>query len=322
MTATVETTGLPFVSVVLVVYDMNREAPRTLHTLSPAYQKGIGADQYEVLVVDNGSPEPLGEHVVHGYGPNFRYHYVDQASPSPVGAINTGVSMTRGDVVAVMIDGARMVTPGLLGYARRAFALYADPVVTCPAWHLGPKLQQLSVSEGYDKKREDALLAGIDWRRNGYRLFEIGAPAGSSKDGCFMAMTESNAVFLQRDRFDALGGYDPAFDLPGGGMVNLDFYRRACERTRTDLVVLFGEGSFHQLQGGISTNVPRDETRRRVATWKAQYETIRGGPYRPPEARPVFLGQLHPAVMPFIRFSAERYEAALARSRSGTQSPT
>ncbi len=313
---------MPFVSVVLVVYDMNREAPRTLHTLSAAYQRGIEADQYEVLVVDNGSPEPLGEALVRSCGPNFRYHYIDQASPSPVAAINTGVSMTRGEVVAVMIDGARMVTPGLLDYGRRAFALYADPVVTCPAWHLGPKLQQLSVSEGYDKKQEDALLAGIDWRRDGYRLFEIGTPAGSSKEGCFMAMTESNAVFLHRRGFDALGGYDPAFDLPGGGMVNLDFYRRAGERPGTELVVLFGEGSFHQLHGGISTNVPREETRRRVATWKAQYEIIRGECYRPPQARPVFLGHLHPAVMPFIRFSAERYEAALARVQSGGQSPT
>ncbi len=127
-----DTNGRPFISVVIVVYDMNREAPRTLHTLSAAYQRGIEADQYEVLVVDNGSPEPLGEAVVRGCGPNFRYHYIDQASPSPVAAINTGVAMTRGEVVAVMIDGARMVTPGLLDYGRRAFALYADPVVTCP----------------------------------------------------------------------------------------------------------------------------------------------------------------------------------------------
>ena len=317
-----DTNGRPFISVVIVVYDMNREAPRTLHTLSAAYQRGIEADEYEVLVVDNGSPEPLGEAVVRGCGPNFRYHYIDQASPSPVAAINTGVAMTRGEVVAVMIDGARMVTPGLLDYGRRAFGLYADPVVTCPAWHLGPKPQQLSVSEGYDKQREDALLAGIDWRRNGYRLFEVGAPAGSSRDGCFMAMTESNAVFLRRAGFDDMGGYDPAFDLPGGGMVNLDFYRRACDRPGTDLVVLFGEGSFHQLHGGISTNVPRDETQRRVATWKAQYETIRGEPYRPPKARPVFLGHLHPAAMPFIRFSAERREAALARAQTGGHSLT
>jgi hypothetical protein len=51
---------------------MNREAPRTLHTPSAACQRGIEADQYDVLVVDNGSPEPLGEALVRSCGPNFR----------------------------------------------------------------------------------------------------------------------------------------------------------------------------------------------------------------------------------------------------------
>jgi glycosyltransferase involved in cell wall biosynthesis len=304
--AAATSTKPPFLSVVVVVYDMNREAPRTLHTLSAAYQRGLASEDYEVLVVDNGSPTPLGESSVRVFGPNFRYHHVVQASSSPVAAINTGVSMTGGEVVAVMIDGARMVTPGLLDYARRAFGLYPDPVVTCPAWHLGSKPQQLSVGEGYDEAQEDALLSGINWRQDGYRLFEIGALAGSSKNGCFLPMTESNAIFLRRESMEALGGYDSAFDLPGGGMVNLDFYRRACERPGVDLVVLFGEGSFHQLHGGISTNVPREETRRRVAIWRAQYEAVRGEVYRPPKLRPVFLGHLHPAALPFIQFSAAR----------------
>ncbi|MEZ5285163.1 MAG: hypothetical protein R2712_10215 [Vicinamibacterales bacterium] len=49
----------PALSVVVVVFDMAREAPRTLFTLSPAYQ-GLPADTYEVIVVDNGSSPPLG----------------------------------------------------------------------------------------------------------------------------------------------------------------------------------------------------------------------------------------------------------------------
>ena len=53
----VEPTGT--LSVVLVVHDMARELPRTLRSLSPRYQVGLAADDYEVIVVDNGSVEPV-----------------------------------------------------------------------------------------------------------------------------------------------------------------------------------------------------------------------------------------------------------------------
>ena len=46
-------------SVVVVAHDMARELPRTLRTLSVPYQRGIDSTAFEVIVVDNGSPEPL-----------------------------------------------------------------------------------------------------------------------------------------------------------------------------------------------------------------------------------------------------------------------
>ena len=49
----------PVLSVVVVVHDMARELPRTLRTLDPAHQRGIAADDYEVVVVDNGSVVPV-----------------------------------------------------------------------------------------------------------------------------------------------------------------------------------------------------------------------------------------------------------------------
>ena len=67
-------------------YDMAREAPRTLHSLSRAYQRDIDDLAYEVIVVDNGSsPEQrLTEEVVRSFGPEF--HLLDMgssATPSP-----------------------------------------------------------------------------------------------------------------------------------------------------------------------------------------------------------------------------------------------
>jgi hypothetical protein len=38
---------------------MRREIPRTLHSLSVPYQKNMWREQYEVILVDNGSePNP------------------------------------------------------------------------------------------------------------------------------------------------------------------------------------------------------------------------------------------------------------------------
>lgn len=42
-------------TVVVVFYNMKREAARTLHSLSRAYQQGIDDITYDVVVVDNGS---------------------------------------------------------------------------------------------------------------------------------------------------------------------------------------------------------------------------------------------------------------------------
>ena len=46
-------------TVVVVFYNMRREAARTLQSLSRAYQQGIDDVGYEVIVVENGSrPRP------------------------------------------------------------------------------------------------------------------------------------------------------------------------------------------------------------------------------------------------------------------------
>ena len=42
-------------SVVVVAHDMSRELPRTVRSLAPDYQRGVKADDYEVIVIDNGS---------------------------------------------------------------------------------------------------------------------------------------------------------------------------------------------------------------------------------------------------------------------------
>jgi tetratricopeptide (TPR) repeat protein len=304
----------PDVSLVVVVYNMAREAPRTLYSLSAAYQRHIAADDYEVIVVDNGSRPPFNAEVVAGLAGNFRLIRMDPAHPSPARAANLGLAEARGKVVGMMIDGARMVTPGLVHFARHGARLYERAAVTALTWHLGFDMQGWAIEAGYDKDREDALLASIDWPQDGYRLFEIATLAGSSTDGWFIAPAESNALFLRRETWNDLGGLDERFDAPGGGYVNADLWNRTLELPGVGQVILLGEGTFHQLHGGVATNATPQSLSQSLAQWAEQYEAIRGRPLRrpAPQSPPTYLGTLpRPALARFVRAALDPARARL-----------
>jgi glycosyltransferase involved in cell wall biosynthesis len=287
------------VSIVVVVHNMAREAPRTLHSLSPSYQQGINADDYEIIVIDNGSSPPFDAKVLDGLGGNFRLVRIDSAPPSPVQAVNRGLAEARGRVIGVMIDGARMVTPGFIHFARQGVRLYPRAVVATLGWYLGRDQQRWAMESGYDQKQEDELLASIGWPRDGYRLFEIAAFDESSTDGWFAPISETNGLFLSRKSWDLLGGVDERFDAAGGGFVNLDTLTRALELPDSELVILLGEATFHQLHGGIATNADYRSFPAKLAKWQAQYEAIRGHSMKipSPENR-TYLGVLPPAALP------------------------
>ena len=294
-------------SVVVVVHEMARELPRTLHSLSPAHQRGIERDEYEVVVVDNGSTRPVDGGLVAGFEGHLRVERIDPAPPSPARAANHGIRLATGDLVGLVVDGARMASPGLLAEARRAARLASRPVITAPAFHLGDVPHMRAAEVGYDQAAEDELLARSGWLADGYRLFEVSTPAASWGRGLFGPAGESSSLFCPRAVWDELGGLDERFTLPGGGLVNHDLYRRACALPGAELVVLLGEGTFHQYHGGAATS--------RRHTWDemhAEYEAVTGGPHRPPANRALYLGPARPALLPLIERSARQAIGRLA----------
>jgi hypothetical protein len=292
----------PKLSVVVIAYNMARELPRTLQTLSASFQRDIAVDDYEVIVVDNGSTAPADEALCRRLCPNAVFHTLADAPPSPVAAINHGLAQARGALVGVCIDGARMLSPRLLATALDAARLHPRPVIGTLAFHLGPDVQSRSVANGYHQQAEDALLASVDWVADGYQLFSIAVFASSSADGWFTLPAETNALFLTRDHWQALGGYDPAFVAPGGGLVNLDTWARACADPSGSVILLLGEATFHQVHGGIATNSP-------VSKWQPfhdEYVRVRGTGYVRPDGMPTLFGHLPPAALPSVLASAQR----------------
>ncbi|WP_375413856.1 class I SAM-dependent methyltransferase [uncultured Bradyrhizobium sp.] len=298
----------PQLSVVVVVYDIPREAPRTLQSLSAGYQRDIAPGDYEVIVVDNGSDPALDPELVASYGSNFRLIRVAPASPSPAHAVNRGIAEARGGIVGVLIDGARIASPGLLHFALHGATLYDKAVVATLGWYLGFDFQRFAMRMGYDAAQEDALLASIKWPEDGYRLFEISTLDESSVEGWFCPIAESNALFLKRELWDTLQGMDERFDGPGGGLLNLDMFDRALGLPGAQLVILLGEGTFHQLHGGVATNSPAERLPETWQKWASQYARIRQRAYQVPAPGkpPAYIGTLsRPVLLHFTRAAVD-----------------
>ncbi|MEM8696108.1 MAG: glycosyltransferase family 2 protein [Pseudomonadota bacterium] len=290
----------PLLSIVVIFHDMRREAERTLYTLSTAYQRGASTALYEVIAIDNGSRAPLDPGRVAAFGSNFTYVALETRSPSPAAAVNRGMRMTRGSLVATIVDGARMASPGLVQTTVHAAAKHSQPFVVALAWHLGPDIQNVSMLDGYDQAGEDAMLASIDWRADGYRLFDIATLAPSSRCGFRGGMPSECSWFaMRRDTFFQTGGFDERFQSPGGGLVNQDFLNRVMASPDIEPVVLLGEGSFHQFHGGVATNVPMDAHPMRG--FREEYARIRGEAFTSKIfAEPAYFGDMPPQAERFM----------------------
>lgn len=267
-------------SIVVVCYNMARELPRTLRSLHRSYQHRSDDLDYEVLVIDNGSNPPLGAGVVESFGPQYRYHYLKDPPPSPAYALNYGAEAATGEVLGLMVDGATLLSPGAFDKVRRCFLAHRRPVVALRYFFLGPGEQNETIRQGYSREVEDGLLQRIAWPQDGYRLFEISTPLrfpGQKKSSWMDKIIESNCLWMRRETFFEIGRCDERFDLPGGGFMNIDLFQRAANHTGTELILLIGEGVFHQIHGGTTTNVAPDLRDSEVETYRQQYRAIHGG---------------------------------------------
>src|SRR5258707_9231066 len=128
-------------SLVVISFNMRRELPRTIRTLAPPMQRGLAAADYEVIVVDNGSTAMFDPDECRRWIPDLAIHHMPDPSPSPVPAINRGLTLATGDLVGVFIDGARMASPGLLATALLAAKAHARPAIRSRSFHLGSTVQ-------------------------------------------------------------------------------------------------------------------------------------------------------------------------------------
>ncbi len=286
-----EATDSVKISFVVITYNMQREAERTLKSLTKEYQEGVEGLNYEVIVIDNGSSKPLEKETIEAFGENFRYYYIENAAESPAHAINFGAKKAAGEFLALMIDGAHILSPGVLHYASKAITQYEEPIIAVQYWYLGPGSQNITTMNGYNEDVEDELIESVDWPNNGYGLYSISQKIPKNHSW-LEALFESNCLFIRKRLFDAIGGANENFDFPGGGFLNADIYKEAAEFGGVQVVTILGEGSFHQVHGGTTTNIPPKELDSLIRMYREQYKKIKGQEYQLANTQIQYIGHM------------------------------
>ncbi len=298
------TESKPLLSVIVVAYDMPRQALNTLYSLSTDYQRDVAAEEYEVLVLENRSENLIDSSAVAALSGNFEYRLREETKPTPIYAINEGLEAARGEFVCLMVDGARLLSPRVLALTLAGVRMNPDALVAVPGYHIGEHDHQHSSTVQYDEAVEVAILRDINWRDNGYRLFDISLFSGANPQGYFHPLLESNCMTAARQRLLDYGGAHEGFQAPGGGAVNLDLYRGLALQPQTQLFVTPGEGSFHQYHGGVTTT-EREDRDQVLTEFRREFQAVRNEPYRAARRAPTLLGPVSRNAMPFLEASIE-----------------
>lgn len=86
--------------------------------------------------------------------------------------------------------------------------------------------------------------------------------------------------------------------MPGGGLVNHEFLNRVYLANTFSPVILLGEGVFHQVHGGVSTNVK--QSAHPLARFKDELAEIHGADFEWAKAPKVhYFGTMTPSAHRF-----------------------
>ena len=151
----------------------------------------------------------------------------------------------------ICIDGARLGSSYLVRRTVDILVRHPDAFTFVASRHLGPKLQKLAIEEGYNQAVEDELLEAVSWKTDLDSLYAVSVWAGAHVQNNPLLQNESNAFSMIREMWDSIGGYNHQFGRPGGGLCNLELFKRYVTRRNALNVLLYGETTFHQVH-----NVP------------------------------------------------------------------
>ena len=177
------------ISVIVPAHDRPQRLRECLEALC---RQDLPLELFEVIVVDDGSVEPLADQVG-SFTPGFNLLILRQANGGPASARNRGAHAARGALLTFTDDDCQP-RPGWL----RAFQLAATAM---PEALLGGVTQNALPDNIFSQTSQelvDYLYAYFDRTYGTPKLFT------------------SNNIALSRERFLAIGGFDTSFPLAAG----------------------------------------------------------------------------------------------------------
>ena len=154
---------------------------------------------YEVIVVENGSDDAGASrrgvrHAASGPSSGTSTSAKPRRRHRPTRS--TGASGSRaGSAFALMIDGAHVVTPGVLRFGMAGLRTYEPAIVATQQWYVGPGQQPVVVDKGYDQTAEDELFAAIgvaDATATGSSRSATSSASATGSTGCSRATASSS----------------------------------------------------------------------------------------------------------------------------------
>lgn len=202
------------VSIVLVNF---RGASDTLTAVEHLEQLDWPSESLEIVVVENGSGDDSLERL-RALGDRIRL--VESAENLGfAGGCNRGVRESTGDIVAFLNNDARPDR----GWVRAAVERFAE------SERIGAVASRVLDWEG---ERVDFVDAGLTWYGMGYKPFTAERFSESLPQKSDVLFGTGSAMFVRRDVFDALGGFDERYfmffeDVDLGWRLNLAGWRFA-----------------------------------------------------------------------------------------------
>ncbi len=184
--------------VVSVVVPTHNRAHELRECLLGLAAQSLSAEQFEVIVVDDGSSDDTLQ-VVESVRCNssVKLRYVFQSILGPSAARNLGIEMAQAELIAFTDDDCR-ANPCWL--ERLLHALPEDPKVA-------------GVGGETIRVRENVIGRYID---------AIGTLSHGVKDGIVIYLVTAKALF-RRSCLQSIGGFERRIDWPGGEDVDLSF---------------------------------------------------------------------------------------------------
>jgi len=214
-----------FISIVMPTHEHGWEVEQAMKSLER--QTGIYPSEYEIVIVDSAPDEGYTRRIAaENYRKYGNVRYIEVYDIKERGITNAGYCGNIGarmfaefPILILIVDSARLVTPGAIRKTRDAFARWGNDITTTiPPYHIGKHYDDSS----WTVKQCRELMSTLRWEIDAYHLFDAAAHTKISSTG---NIGESTFQGITKENFIKIGGWNEVYK--SWGVHNLDLWRRS-----------------------------------------------------------------------------------------------